>query len=238
MVDITDDLSWGPITTEDFGERQTWLNQNLPFHASPTSVDESWDWIASGAKEFLTKLEQSDEHLVWVAPQNTEELCGLHWYLHHFGVERASFIMVEHCFPGTWQGQAPRGIGELGVEQYQYLLKNANSGSLDTKRFARSRWVELCNDRTNLRLLENGTLFSAQDDFFDEIILEKCSTQWRKAHRVSADATIALWNAGHFIADSFTTWRLRELALAEKITCTGPIAFCPNLDEPVLVRLA
>jgi len=239
VVDITDNLSWGPIGRGDFCERETWLDLNLPMDANFPAGGSNWDWIASGAKDFLNKLERSDEHLIWLAPRNADDLCGLHWYLDRFGGERASFVLVDHGLPGTSEGQAPRSIGELGPEQFRYLLDNASRTSWDEERFPRDRWVHLCNDATNLRIVHQGTAVSVMDDHFDEIILQQCSENWRRLYRVVGEGMIAIWETAHRTGDCFVMWRLRELHKQGKITSNRPITlYADRTEDPVLVHLA
>lgn len=238
VVDITDNLSWGPIGRGDFVEREEWFDLNLPWDPNSPFGGGSWDWIASGAQDFQNKLERSREHLLWVAPQNAGELCGLHWYLDRFGGSRASFIVVEHGLPGTWQGQAPKGIGELGPEQFQFLLENADREAWDEQRFPRVRWSQLCDNATNLRVVDQGTAKTVADDYFDDIILRRCSEKWIKLHLVVVDVMIALWGDHHYVGDSFIKWRLRELKFCGKVVTNRPITEdYSNLEDPVLVRL-
>lgn len=234
VADILDDLSWGPIATGDFAERQAWLNQNLP----SGSDDAMWSWVADEPQEFLNKLEFHDEHLVWVAPQNAKELCGLHWYLDHFGGERASFILVDKGFPGSWKGEAPQGLGELGAEEFQYVLENAERQSWDEKRFPKGHWTRLCNEGTNLRLLMQGAAVSVPDDYLDDVIHQQCTTDWRKLGYVVGETMVALWDGNHTKGDDFTKWRLREMHRLGKIVINGSITYYAKPDEPTLVRLA
>jgi hypothetical protein len=237
VVDFSDDLSWGPIAREDFGARQAWLNKSLPWDASPDSIDEGWDWIADEPQNFLSKLAHSNKHLVWVAPQNAKELCGLHWYIDHFGGEKASFIFVDQGIPGSWNGKAPQGLGELYAEQFQYLLANAERQAWDQKRHPKGHWAKLCNDATNLRVAMHGTAISVSDNFFDDLILQYCSPEWGKLMYVVGEAMITLRDASYSVGDSFLKWRLRRLEVSGKIACSSPITYCPNFDEPILVRL-
>jgi Protein of unknown function/Domain of unknown function (DUF1835) len=238
VVDLTDHLSWGPIGGGNFVERENWLNANLPWDTNSQSAGEGWDWIATGAKDFLRKLESTDEHLVWVAPQNADELCGLHWYLDRFGGGKASFIVVDHALPGTWQGQAPKGIGELGPEQFKFLLENADRESWDEKRFPRYHWAHLCTEAANVRIVNGNLAKNVPDEYFDEVILVHCSTKWKKLHRVVADTMISQWDMHHYGGYDCLLWRLRELAKQRKIITNREILFgAEAANDPVLIRL-
>lgn len=233
VVDITDDLSWGPIShTDFFAERFGSITTCLLIDSG------GWDWIGTGAQEFQRKLENSKEHLVWVAPQNAKELCGLHWYLDRFGGENSAFIVVDHGIPGTWAGQPPHGIGELGIEQFQFLLGNAERAVWDKHRFPKERWAQLCDDATNLRIVNGGMATSVPNDYFDHIILAQCTGKWRKLGRVVVDVMIFLWQENHYIGDDCISWRLRELASLGKIVASQEIRqHAYNPKDPILIRL-
>ena len=233
VVDLSDNLDWGPIIGEDFEARENWFNDKLPWK------DGSWDRIANGAATFLRKLEDSDQHIVWVAPQNSAELCGLHLYLDHFGGERAEFILVNHGFPETWEEKPPKGLGELDVPQFKYLLAHENRQTWDAKRFPRDCWAKLCDSGTNLRIVQNGTATSVADDFFDVILLSQCDQQWRKFHRVMADAMISLWKQKHYVDDAFLTWRFLEMASQQKVEISREIYIDERFgaEAPLVRRL-
>ena len=238
VVDLSDDLSWGPIGGRNFVEREDWLNANLPWDTGSQFAEEGWHWIATGAEEFLRKLESADEHLVWVAPQNADELCGLYWYLDRFGGGKASFIVADHGLPGTWLGHAPKGIGELAPEQFKFLLENADREAWDEKRFPRDHWAQLCNQAAKLRIVSGSLVKSVPDDYFDKVLLDHCSTKWRKLHRVVVDAMIAQWDMHHYGGCDCLLWRLRELSKQRKIILNREILMDPGLSsDPVLVRL-
>jgi Protein of unknown function/Domain of unknown function (DUF1835) len=238
VVDLTDDLSWGPITRGDFVAREAWLNLNLPCDTQPPLDHNYWDWIETGAQSFQKKLKSSDEHLVWVAPQNAQELCGLLWYLDRWSGHNATFILVEHGLPGAWQGEVPKGIGELGPEQFQFLLGNADRNSWDIQRFPQARWAQLCDEASNLRIVNQGMATSVREDYFDDIFLGQCSDKWQKLYRVVAGGMIALWEAQHHVGDSFILWRLRELESQGKVIASRSIKMdYSGVDDPILVRL-
>lgn len=238
VVDLSDQLSLGPISGANFVEREAWLNANLPWDEQ-LPHNTCWNWIASGAQEFLEKLERSDEHLVWLAPQNADELCGLHWYLDKIGSVKARFVLVDHAIESFGNGQPPNGIGELGPAQFHSIMENANYELWDEQRFPASRWAQLCQASTNLRIVDQGKATSVADNYFDHVLLEQCSREWRKANRVVADAMIAQWDARHYMGDLVWLWRLRELASHGKLLANREIvhgAFASH--DPVLVRLA
>jgi Protein of unknown function/Domain of unknown function (DUF1835) len=236
VVDLCDDLSWGAIASGDFAEREAWLNLNLPL--DQRSFDgESWSWLVKSAQEFQSQLERHKDHLVWVAPQNIVELCGLHWYLDRWSGHNASFILVEDALPGGNLGQPPSGLGQLGPEDFTWLLEKADRQLWDEKRFQQARWRQLCQEATNLRTIRNGTATSIAEDHFDALLLALCATDWNKLPRIIAEGMLALWEVGHHVGHTFVCWRLRELAAQGKIVANREITLDFFItEEPILVR--
>jgi Protein of unknown function/Domain of unknown function (DUF1835) len=237
VLDLCDDLSFGPIAPDDFSARQAWLNQNLPLDDQHLFEGEGWDWIATGAHDIQNQLVRHKEHLIWVAPQNIGELCGLHWYLNRWSSHNASFILVEDALPGGYAGKQPSGIGELRQDQFKWLLEKAVRTSWDEQRFPQARWSQLCQDATNLRIIQQGQVISKAPDYFDELLLARCPRKWEKLHRMIAEGMIALWEVGHHVGDAFVCWRLRELASQGKIIANREMKLdYLSTDDPVLVR--
>lgn len=107
VVDLSDDLDWGPVAFDDFEAREAWFNRNIPWK------DGSWDWIADAPHNFQYKVERDPERLIWIAPRSASEQCGLHWYLDHFGGHDGSMIVADYPLPGAWRGKPPFTLGEL-----------------------------------------------------------------------------------------------------------------------------
>ncbi|MBX7536148.1 DUF1835 domain-containing protein [Qipengyuania sp. GH1] len=233
VVALPDNLDWGPIVREDFAAREAWFNENLPWERG------GWDWIAAGIATFQRELEKSDRHLVWVAPQNAAELCGLQFYLDRFGGERAEFVLVDHGFPGTWEEKPPKALSELDVTAFEFLLANAGREPWDPVRFPRNRWRELCDASKNLRIVGDGGAKSVEAEFFDAKLLAQCAAEWKKSERILADAMIAIWQQEHFVEVDLPFWRLRELALQGKVEVSRKMCFDTRYGpDPLLVRRA
>lgn len=200
VFDLSSEPHLGPIAPSfslaSSVAREKWLDLKAPLGFG------SWDWLARREQKFVDAIEADQDRTIWVAPNSAEERCGLHCYLERFGADNSKFIVVDYGFPGCLQGKQPRNLGELGVEQFRYLLENANRQPWDQARFPRERWTELCKDTTNLRIIENDTLINVPENRFDDVILARCKLQWRKGYRVLAEAMVALWEQQHDADDT------------------------------------
>ena len=231
VVDLTEWLDWGPIALNDFEEREAWLDHHIPWG------DGRWDWIASGPQKFQSKIEKDPDRLIWIAPRSASEQCGLYWYLDRFGGDGASMIVADYPLPGAWRGQSPFALGELRDEEIGALLDQANRELWNPSRFPQSRWRNLCEEASLLRIVEQGTIKSAPAELFDSHLLARCPQTWQKLYRVVGETMVSLWDEGHRVDSTFLTWRLRVLAGQGKIVTTGEIIAFPQPDE-ILIRSA
>jgi hypothetical protein len=72
VVDLTETLDWGPISTGSFEDRETWLDRHAP------SAIGGWDWIADHVDEFRERVAADTERLIWIAPRSATEQSGLY----------------------------------------------------------------------------------------------------------------------------------------------------------------
>jgi hypothetical protein len=232
VVDLTDSLDWGPIPSCSFEDRQTWLDRNIPLQ------EMSWDWIASGAKEFEAKVRVDPDHLIWIAPQSASELCAFYWYLDLIGGDGAMMIVVDYPLHDAWRGKPPHGLGELNVDRFSDLLNNAKREPWSPSRFPADRWKALRADASLLRIVEAGQINSVGEDHFDARLLAQCSFEWRKLHRIVGDAMGRLWDENHHLDDLFFCWRLRVLAEQGRIESNRKIVgHALSSPDPLLIRL-
>src|SRR5688500_13333915 len=104
VVDLTDELSWGPIATDGFQDRQAWLDRHAPLGFG------LWDWIPESVERFRKAVATDHDRLIWIAPHSADEQAGLYWFLHNFDASDAQMIIAD--YPVRTDGP-PRSIGEL-----------------------------------------------------------------------------------------------------------------------------
>jgi len=230
VVDLTEDLSWGPITPADFADRAVWFDLNLPW------ADGRWDWVEEAETLFSSRLAQDSEHLLWVAPHNARELSGLHWYLDRVSDLNVSMIMVGRRALVGEPARKIQGLGELHPKHFGHLLRHSPREHYDPKGFPATRWSELARDATSLRVAQDAQLINVKEDYFDEAILAEITTTWRKGYRVMAGAMIGLWEEGHDTSDAFWLWRLRELSMRGVIETNREVLYEHALHDPLMVR--
>jgi hypothetical protein len=215
VAHFTDALDWGPISSVDFEDRETWLNVNAPTDLGPI------DWLVDSASQFRAIVSSDPDRLIWLSPRSATELSGLHWFLNEFGASNAQFIIADYPLRGTWRDAPPLKLSELQHHQIAELLDKCPRTAWNPSRFPESDWRTLMAEGALLRVADGGRLKSAPVDYFDHFLLSRCTIEWAKAHRVIADTMGDMWDAGHDPDVAMLFWRLRELILHRQIAHEG-----------------
>lgn len=215
VVDLYTWLDFGPIASGETQERTEWFNRCVP------DPFDDWTWFDEESHRFR-RIESDKRRLIWIAPQSAEEQCGLLRFVSHFGSSGTQMIIADHGLRHGWQGEAPRSLGQLGVQPMGELYDESPRIDWDSARFRVDRWPTLMAEGALLRVVINGHLQSVSDDFFDHFLLAACPSSWTKHYRVIGDAMGGfIWEAGHDINDLFLLWRLRELIALGRIVSEG-----------------
>ncbi len=232
VVDLTDNLDWGPIATNSFDDRQAWLDSNIPLQ------EMGWDWIANGAREFEAKVRSDPDRLIWIAPQSASELSALYWYLDLIGGDGARMIVVDYPLQDAWCGMPPPSLGQLHADRFSDLLIDAERKPWNPVRFPENRWKALRNEASLLRIVNGDLLNSVREDYFDEHLLAQCTHKWRKCYRIIGDTMGHLWDQNHDADHLFLCWRLRVLAEQNQIESNRDIVgHSLSGADPLLIRL-
>ncbi len=230
VVDLTETLDWGPISTGIFEAREAWLDRHSPNDFG------GWGWIAEHVVEFRKKVAATAERLIWIAPRSATEQAGLYWYLSQFGGVGARMIVADYPLRGAWRGEPPLRLGELQQEAIAELLDEGPRVEPDTVRFPGDRWQHLMAEDALVRVVEDDVLKSAPHDYFDRFLLSHCSNMWSSWGRVVADAAVDAWDFGHSPCDTLLHWRLRELVAREVIACDSALPVDVAVSRQVRVR--
>lgn len=205
VVDLSEELDFGPISSDNFVEREEWFNRYVPTDFG------KHDWISDSVKRFVERVSQDSDRLIWIAPTSAAEQAGLCWYLARFSGSGVRMVIADYPLEENWQGKAPLSLGELGLEPMGQLLDDCPRVPRDELRFPEERWQILVAEGARLRVVENGLLRSVPENYFDPLLLEQCSTEWQKWHRVVAHTMGAIWDKGQSAASTLMIWRLRIL---------------------------
>jgi len=231
VVDLTDTLDLGPISSGNFEDREAWFEHHIP-----GSIGD-WDWIAEHVAEFRRKLAADADQLIWITPRSAADQSGLYWFLAQFGAADARMIVADYPLHDAWRGEPPDSLGQLQPEAIGELLDGCPRVALANARFPVDRWKTLMAEDVLVRVVEDGVLNSAPDDYFDRFLLSRCSNEWTKWSRVIGDAIVEAWDFGHNPCEALMHWRLRELVGREEVACDGELPlYYENPAREVRVR--
>jgi hypothetical protein len=213
VVDLFDALDWGPISSS-IAERSSWFDSNAP------SSMHSWKWLTESEERFRNSIAADQERLVWISPACAAEQAGLYWYLDRFGDHGAQFAILE---PGCGIIEVPVSIGELGEAEMSVLFDSCPRVALDPSHFPTDTWHTLVAENALLRMVKDGRLESAPENFFDRYLMEHCPHRWTEWSRVVGEAMMSMWEAGHRTGLYLLDWRLRELVRSGQVECQGEL---------------
>lgn len=228
---LSEELDFGPISHGEMASREPWLNQHVPLDFG------DHDWLAQSEARFRKHIASDPERLIWLAPASATEQAGLYWYLSQFGGTNLKLAVADFPFGGTWNGKTPLKLSELGHEPMGQLYDECPRVPWDPLRFPEDRWSVLVAENALLRVVNDGRLQSAPDDYFDNFLLARCPDGWVKWHRVIADTMGDIWDTGQSAGSDLLIWRLRALIEDSQITCDGDLPlFGGSLSNAVKIR--
>jgi hypothetical protein len=218
VTDLSDDLSLGPLSLGSLTERTSWFDDNLPLHTG------SRDWLGSSEVRFANAIRPYPNRLFWLARNSASDQAALYWYLSKFGGNGLTLAIAEAENDGT-------PLLSLGARNHIALGALYNECPRipwSATRYDASHWATLVSDDALVRVVENGTLNSASNDYFDNFLLAQCPATWGKWIKVVGDTMGDVWDAGHWVGDETVIWRLRALIQDGQIECDGEL---PNSDH-------
>lgn len=201
VIGIPDDLSHGPL--DDLQVRRSYF-QNL-FIQSGARREEACDILASWRCLMAEAGRiQTREVVVW-AGENVSETMFLHMFcdwmhvtdikLSHVNVSESS----DQHYVAMWQPSYLAGICNNARE-----LNNAE------REHHSSEYRRLCAEKGVLRRWSAGRVATMQSNFYDDLLLSSCTTDWSVAGRVVGLA-MSRCDAHNRLSDLFFASRLAAL---------------------------
>ena len=105
VVDLSEELDFGPISPDNFAEREEWFNRYVPTDFG------KHDWISDSVRRFEERVFQDSDRLIWIAPASAAEQAGLFWYLARFSGSGIRMVIADYPLEENWQGKAPLRVG-------------------------------------------------------------------------------------------------------------------------------
>jgi len=235
VLAFPDNLSFGPIDTNDPDARRKWADVNLrPSDDSlPPRVDlptlppiwNGWRSLADETKEFWTKTLEATACTVWFTRRIPGEFCGFLAWVEHAGPKHYSVVDMTDVRSSVDRFPAfSLAFADPSKVDLQSLVKGAAPLQPKVREGYLQSWRKLRSENAPLRVIVEQQLVSASLDFFDEDILSCVPVNWRRANWVAGDASAALWDDFAYQGnDQIIMSRLFALTEAGRIEYRGDL---------------
>ena len=175
VLSCRDNLSCGPIASDDQPERAEWWGQ---FYEDPD--------IEANLKAFWDRVSTTEDRLVvWFGRYSASELSFFHAWVDRLGDRPFKFIDVTarqvpfRRRDGTGGTRSMESVGIMNPDMLRSLLGSEQPAMLPLREEARQRWRRLKAENAPFRVATDAGLVSAPIDYFDPWLLKQATTEWR-----------------------------------------------------------
>jgi hypothetical protein len=209
VLGFQDDLSCGPIDSEDDSQRARWW---ASIHDEPDiDSDDFWQQVAS----------TPDRLIVWFGRHSASEHAFFLALADRLGDRPYDIIDVTGLrIPIMRPGSEPKlshsigAVAIMGEELLASLFGTERAMTSEDREDAAQRWRRLKSENAPFRIVTDAGLASAPADVFDEWILKRATKDWRGSLQVVHD-TIG-YNAEPYFQVGDVMLRRRLVALCEQ----------------------
>jgi Protein of unknown function/Domain of unknown function (DUF1835) len=214
-----DDLSCGPIDSDDLAPRVAWWTR---FH-------DDWEPEAAPLKAFWERVTTADDRLVvWFGRHSALELAFFLAWADRLGERPYSVIDVTGL---RLPSNRPDGSVALGLpipavsimlpDQLASLLGSEQQVTAQQAAEARRQWRRLKTENAPFRVVTPAGLVSAPVDHFDHLLMERVTSEWRKVARVIGGVIGLSPGAYYQVGDMMLLARVMALIGEGKLLAEG-----------------
>jgi hypothetical protein len=169
VVSCPDDLSCGPIESDDQSARAAWWGR---FYDVPE--------FEGDFKTFWNRVTTTDDRLVvWFGRHSALELAFLLALADRLGDRSYDIVDVT--------GVRSPAVSIIPTDRLKALLGTERLVTAKEKEEARGHWRRLRAENAPFRVVTSTGLASAPVDHFDPLLIERVTPEWRKIARVIGD---------------------------------------------------
>lgn len=179
VVSFLDDLSCGPIASGDPAERAEWWGRFYDDRDVEDHLTAFWDRVSA-----------TDEQLVvWLGRHRASELAfSLAWAERLGDRPYACIDVTGQRFPRrndpTELGVPMQSVGIMNPDMLRSLFDSEQPVSAALKEEAGQAWRRLRAENAPFRVVKATGLASAPADYFDPLILERATSEWKSVNRI------------------------------------------------------
>ncbi len=216
VITFRDDLSCGPIDSEDSSVRSNWWVSMFEEH--DVDLDDFWRHIAS----------TSDRLVVWFGRHSAREHAFFLALADRLGDRPYDIIDVTGLqMPTTKPGGEPglsRPMGAVSIMDEEALcsLFGMERAITSQERDAAAQsWHKLKSENAPFRIVTETGLVSAPADVFDDLLLRRATKDWRKVARVIGETMGVTMDPYFQVGDMMLLTRIVALVEQGKLLAHG-----------------
>lgn len=225
VLGFPDDLSFGPIAPPDPAIRAAWIADTLH--------EDGWHEIVPHVEKFWADvLPAAEHHVVWFSRRVTRDYAGFLEYLWRIGDRPCDVVdITEASVPvrgvdsSIARGRRALALGLLEAHQFidGDLFSLATTLGNEARAAYRAEWTKLRDENAPLRVVTPELrLVSAPLTYFDDALLQRMRTDYRKSALVVGQVMSRAWETAVYdVDDFFLSGRLIALAKAGVIESKG-----------------
>ncbi|WP_161495312.1 DUF3658 domain-containing protein [Advenella sp. S44] len=174
-----DDLSGGPIASDDPSVRINWWNEQFDWPEVQDNILTFWQNIVASEAKIV----------VWFGQFSARECAFRHAFAWHFRERPYYVVDVTGQRVPSHAGELTEPLKALAVvrpEGLASLLGSERAVSSQEELHYRSNWTRLLTENTPFRIVTPAGLVSAPLDYFDPMILDQAGSDWKQMAYVIA----------------------------------------------------
>jgi hypothetical protein len=213
-----DDLSCGPIDSDDHSVRTDWWSQFYDRAELENDFKGFWDRIAT----------TGDRLVVWVGRHSASELAFFLALSDRLGDRPYDIIdvtarqwLTRRADGATGPSRPAQCVGLIPDERLVTLLGTEQPPTEEGRGQARQRWRQLRKENAPFRVVSPAGLVSAPMDHFDPLLLERTTAEWTKIARVVGDTMGYSMDPYYQVGDVMLLARVVALVDAGKLIADG-----------------
>ncbi|HEU0063774.1 MAG TPA: DUF3658 domain-containing protein, partial [Flavisolibacter sp.] len=172
--------------------------------------------------KLLLHQDNSIELWIWMG-QNQHDVCGYYWLISRLKSYQGQIVVLYlNNLPFiNEKGQIfyPATLHEIQPREFLKAKKLNRKVTLSEFEVDPDEWNRLVNENAMVRILEGGKkIVGKAESFYDQDILNGLSAEWQKGNKA---ITHILGKMKIKTGDVYLLWRIKHLALENKIEITG-----------------
>lgn len=218
VIAFRDDLSWGPIASNDLSMRAAWWQEQI-----------DWPEIEADLHSFWERVDTADDRIVvWFGRHSARELAFRLAWASRMGKRPYHVIDVtglpvparQRAGDAKITASAPAVSIVPAAELMTWFGTETPASPKEDIRHRRE-WEILKKENAPFRIVTSSGMTSAPLDYFDQLLLDQASSQWRKVARVVGGALMSSSEPYHQVGDFALHQRVVALIENGKLASVG-----------------